>query len=90
MVLLILINDREYVAIFFITECEKGWYGDNCRHQCKRYCKDGTTCNHVNGQCDAGCNAGWTGPFCDKGSIRSWFFLNSNHLNICTSYLRNN
>lgn len=55
------------MIIFFIIECGKGWYGDNCRQQCKGYCKDGTSCNHVTGQCDEGCDAGWTGKLCDNG-----------------------
>lgn len=45
----------------------RGWYGVNCSRPCVGYCKDGTTCNHVTGQCNGGCNAGWTAIFCDKG-----------------------
>uniref|UniRef100_A0A8W8NVN9 protein-tyrosine-phosphatase n=1 Tax=Magallana gigas TaxID=29159 RepID=A0A8W8NVN9_MAGGI len=33
----------------------------------KRHCRDGTTCNHVTGQCNRGCDAGWTGVMCEKG-----------------------
>lgn len=50
-------------------ECESGWYGDNCNRPCLGHCKDGATCNHVTGQCDAGCDAGWTGYLCEKGNL---------------------
>lgn len=45
----------------------RSWYGVNCSRPCVGYCKDNTTCNHVTGQCNGGCNAGWTEIFCDKG-----------------------
>lgn len=53
--------------IYCASECMRGWYGVNCSRPCVGYCKDGTTCNHVTGQCNGGCNAGWTGIFCYKG-----------------------
>lgn len=31
----------------------------NCSQQCTGHCRDGTTCNHVTGQCDRGCADGW-------------------------------
>lgn len=43
-------------------------YGDNCTQQCTGHCKDGAACNHVTGLCDGGCDAGWTGYMCDKGT----------------------
>lgn len=57
------------MLFFCITECKKGWYGDNCTQQCTAHCKDNTTCNHVTGLCDEGCDKGWKGYMCDKGSI---------------------
>lgn len=47
-------------------ECEEGWFGVNCSQQCSGHCRDGSTCNHVTGLCDEGCNAGWTGYICEK------------------------
>lgn len=58
----------------FITECGEGWYGINCSLQCVGHCRDNTTCNHVTGQCDKGCAAGWTGLQCIKGSTRACNF----------------
>lgn len=51
-----------------MLECKEGWYGNNCTEQCTEHCKDGTTCNHVTGLCDEGCDAGWKGYMCDKGN----------------------
>lgn len=48
-------------------ECTNGWYGLNCSHQCSGHCRDGVTCNPMTGQCDGGCNVGWTGVMCEKG-----------------------
>lgn len=48
-------------------ECRGGWYGVNCSQQCSGYCKDKATCNHMTGQCDRGCDAGWTGATCEQG-----------------------
>lgn len=49
------------------TECTNGWYGVNCSQQCSRHCRYNTTCNHVTGQCDRGCDAGWAGSLCING-----------------------
>lgn len=49
------------------SACRKGWYGVNCSQQCEGHCRDNNTCNHVTGQCDRGCDAGWTGMMCNQG-----------------------
>lgn len=59
---------RIYTINFYVTECGEGWYGTNCSQQCLGHCRDGTTCNHVTGQCDRGCDAGLTGTFCNTGN----------------------
>lgn len=50
-----------------LIECNSGWFGINCSQQCVGHCKDDTTCNHVTGQCDRGCDAGWTRSLCEQG-----------------------
>lgn len=60
--------------VYYLNFCFViGWYGENCNRRCTGHCKDGTTCNHVTGQCNEGCDAGWTGFMCDKGDF---FFQN--------------
>lgn len=54
--------------MFISSECIKGWYGIKCLQQCSGYCKDNITCDHVTGQCEEGCDKGWTGSLCDKGT----------------------
>lgn len=58
---------------FISTECREGRYGINCSQQCPGHCIKETTCNHVTGQCDKGCEAEWTGTFCYKGYTRTYF-----------------
>nr|XP_034320459.1 multiple epidermal growth factor-like domains protein 10 [Crassostrea gigas] len=55
------------------TKCTEGWYGVNCSQQCSGHCKDGTTCNHVTGQCDRGCDKGWTGSLCVKECVNGTY-----------------
>lgn len=55
--------------MFILSECIEGMYGSECLQQCPRHCRDNVTCNHVTGQCDGGCDKGWTGLLCDKGCI---------------------
>lgn len=49
--------------------CEDGFYSQNCNRQCSGHCKDNATCNHVTGQCEEGCAAGWKGLNCDIGRV---------------------
>ena len=54
---------RMYCNDFIFTECPKGYYGDDCKKECG-YCTDLTQCNHVNGTCLDGCEAGYKGEHC--------------------------
>ncbi|XP_062613006.1 multiple epidermal growth factor-like domains protein 10, partial [Saccostrea cucullata] len=47
-------------------KCESGFYGLECKRQCKGHCIRNTPCNHVTGNCDEGCAAGWIGMQCDQ------------------------
>lgn len=58
-----------YVTFLVWTECLEGWYSVNCMQHCVGHCRDGTTYNHVTGQCDKWCDAEWTGYMCDKCNI---------------------
>lgn len=54
-----------WTGTFCTEKCSEGRYGVQCIGICSGHCTDGTTCNHVTGQCDGGCAAGWTGHLCD-------------------------
>lgn len=60
-------NFKMYSFYVSLSDCKEGWYGVNCSQQCVGYCRDGSTCHHVTGQCNEGCAAGWTGSLCKKG-----------------------
>ena len=47
--------------------CPAGWYGVDCKQQCSGHCRDNAVCNHVTGQCDRACAAGWSGALCSQG-----------------------
>lgn len=46
-----------------LTECEKGFFGENCSSSCSG-CMD--TCDATTGSCSH-CKPGWKGPFCSMG-----------------------
>lgn len=54
-------------ANFPLIACSHGWYGQDCEQRCIGYCKRNTFCNHMTGQCEQGCDVGWSGSFCNKG-----------------------
>lgn len=62
-----LLSGSNVIQSVFLTECQKWWFGDKCGQKCKGHCRDNSTCNHVTGQCDEGCDPGWTGTRCDDG-----------------------
>ena len=47
-------------------ECDKHTYGFTCSQICGN-CYDEKQCDHVNGSCTQGCEAGMFGEKCDEG-----------------------
>ncbi|KAL4230214.1 hypothetical protein ACF0H5_010599 [Mactra antiquata] len=43
--------------------CDNGTYGINCTEQCGR-CLNNEPCNKTSGECESGCQSGWTGAMC--------------------------
>ena len=66
-----------------ITVCLKGSYGPQCQLKCSdRHCLYPiSVCNPPMGTCEGGCQNGWTGIDCKRGSgmhlIRIWLSLYS-------------
>lgn len=52
--------------VFFTIECKAGFYGKNCNTTCGK-CLNSTTCHHITGSCDKGCDPGYEGLACKKG-----------------------
>lgn len=48
-----------------------GSYGPDCVHKCSGKCLDDVACNRTTGQCDTGCDIGYTGVMCETGLIKS-------------------
>lgn len=55
-------------ANFPLTACSHGWYGQDYEQRCIGYCKRNTFCNNMTGQCEKGCDVGWSGSFCNNGN----------------------
>lgn len=47
--------------------CSTGFYGINCSEQCNNNCNETTKCDRFTGDCDGGCEPGWTAITCDDG-----------------------
>lgn len=50
-------------AIYYITECPFGTFGNNCRQECG-HCLEKYHCHHINGSCLNGCLQGYRGEQC--------------------------
>lgn len=53
-------------VFYYIIECNDRKYGDGCQRKC-RLCLNMTQCDHVNGTCSQGCEAGYQGQMCEQG-----------------------
>ncbi|XP_047667512.1 N-acetylglucosamine-1-phosphodiester alpha-N-acetylglucosaminidase isoform X2 [Tachysurus fulvidraco] len=54
--------DAGWIGVNCSQACNAGFYGDGCKDKCM--CKNGGTCDHVNGQCT--CPAGFHGYSCEQ------------------------
>lgn len=61
-----MVNSAELIVISIRLECIEGYYGEECGSICG-YCLDNTTCHHVTGSCDKGCQPGYQEPNCTLG-----------------------
>ena len=43
--------------------CDNGTYGQDCNNTCG-FCRDQEVCDHSNGTCFNGCDAGYAGESC--------------------------
>lgn len=56
-----------YSVFFISSDCANGQYIVNRQClRCKGHCKIGTYCNKLTGRCDDGCEAQWSGEFCER------------------------
>ncbi|XP_062610269.1 uncharacterized protein LOC134272047 [Saccostrea cucullata] len=55
-----------WIGDFCNTACSFGYHGMECKTRCTGYCLRGSSCNHVSGLCEYGCESGWTAPSCDQ------------------------
>ena len=59
---------RALESTLCISACSSGKYGERCSRNCSGNCEiDSYDCNHINGSCPDGCQAGWEGSTCDQG-----------------------
>ena len=47
------------------TACPTGSYGINCLNDCTKNCNE-SSCDHINGSCQFGCQDGYSGDMCTK------------------------
>ena len=50
------------------TDCDNGTFGKDCKQACGK-CLREEQCDHVNGTCLNGCDAGYQGLECAEGNI---------------------
>lgn len=52
-----------------LAVCDAGKFGQNCSENCGN-CRNGSSCNHVNGSCSEGCLNGFNYTADEKCSVR--------------------
>lgn len=76
---------KRYTVNVYFAECESNTYGSGCLEKCG-HCLRGEKCNHFNGICNNGCEAGYYNFTCKAGIIS----LKINDKWIKTAYVINN
>lgn len=51
--------------VFFVA-CSSGFFGENCKENCSRYCFNNESCDYISGVCKRGCIDGYIGTHCNK------------------------
>ena len=60
----------------FILECDPGFYGKHCIHNCSENCNVAGSCDRFFGECEGGCKPGWTGITCKQSVYQANNYLN--------------
>lgn len=66
-------QSKTQVGEIIILVCDYKTYGQDCSLRCGN-CSNGETCQHVNGSCFHGCDAGVSGEQCNDGNNIKTFF----------------
>lgn len=72
-------QSKTQVGEIIILVCDYKAYGQDCSLRCGN-CSDGETCQHVNGSCLHGCDAGVSGEQCNDGNNIKTFFKKKQQL----------
>lgn len=66
---------------FYVSECNDGWYGENCKEQCGQ-CLNVSECDPVTGHCKA-CEPGYNYTADGKCQTRKCTIEQRNYLVVC-------
>lgn len=55
-------------VLLLVTGCYDGTYGYDCTNNCSGHCLNKSPCNKQTGQCDRGCEPGYTNVFCSESN----------------------
>lgn len=74
MLIRLILHDIKWIHIF--VECPLGTYGPYCAHKCSGHCLGSVACNRTTGNCDTGCDFGYTREICKTAVLKSNVDLN--------------
>lgn len=72
------------------TECPPGFDDNDCRYQCSINCNVPRTCDKYTGECEGGCQQGWTGYTCDQTCVSGNYGKDCRHrcsINCSVAYI---